>query len=58
MCSVQPALHLEYFVDHDRVEHMLFDGAPIPRDGRLAPDWSRPGLGIELKQSVAERYRV
>lgn len=58
MCSVQPALHLEYFVDHDRIEHLLFEGSPSPREGRLAPDWSRPGLGVELNQSVAERYRI
>jgi len=58
MCSVQSALHLEYFVDHERLEHLLFDGAPLPRGGKLAPDSSRPGLGIELKQAAAQRYRI
>ena len=58
MCSVQPALHLEYFVDHGRIERMLFDGSPCPVAGKLAPEWSRPGLGIELKQADAKRYRT
>ena len=37
---------------------MLFDGAPEPRDGMLAPDLSRPGLGLALKRADAERFRV
>jgi hypothetical protein len=50
--------HLEYFFDHARIESMLFDGFTPPRDGALWPDLSRPGLGVELKKSDAERYRV
>ena len=50
--------HLEYFHDHVRVERMLLDGALEPRGGLLHPDRSRPGLGVELKESDAERYRV
>ena len=50
--------HLEYFHDHDRIEHMLFDGAAVPRGGKLSPDLSRPGLGIELKHQDARRYAI
>ena len=50
--------HLEYFHDHVRIERMLFDGAAIPVNGRLAPDLSRPGLGLEFKRSDAARYEV
>jgi hypothetical protein len=37
---------------------MLFDGAPIPRSGEIAPDLSRPGHGLALKASDAERFRI
>ncbi len=49
--------HAEYFADHVRIESMLFDGVLEPVDGALRPDRDRPGLGIELKRSDAERYR-
>jgi L-alanine-DL-glutamate epimerase-like enolase superfamily enzyme len=57
-CAMIPFRHLEYFHDHVRIEHMLFDGALTPVEGVLRPDRSRPGLGLELKRSDAERYRV
>lgn len=57
-CAVPNFRHLEYFHDHDRIEHMLFDGAPIPSGGVLYPDRSRPGFGIEFKQCDADRYAV
>ena len=50
--------HLEWFHDHVRIEHMLFDGAPEPRDGVIAPDLSRPGFGLAFKEPDAERFRV
>ncbi len=50
--------HLEYFHDHVRLEHALFEGALSPEDGALRPDASRPGLGLELKRQDAERYLV
>lgn len=56
-CAVLPLRHLEYFHDHVRIEHMLFDGAINPSDGKLHPDLSRPGMGLELKRLDAERYR-
>jgi hypothetical protein len=35
---------------------MLFDGLVEPVDGLLHPALDRPGLGLELKRSDAERY--
>ena len=57
-CALPNIRHLEYFHDHDRIEHMLFDGAPVPRGGKLSPDLSRPGLGIEFKRKDAQRYAI
>lgn len=48
--------HVEYFFDHVRIEQMLFDGAAEPQDGVLKPDPTRPGIGLELRRSDAERY--
>jgi hypothetical protein len=50
--------HLEWFHDHVRIERMLFDGFVEPVAGELRPDLSRPGNGLELKASDAERYAV
>ena len=50
--------HLEYFHDHHRIEHLLFDGALAPDGGALRPDQHRPGLGLEFKGADAEQYRV
>ena len=41
--------HLEYFHDHVRVEHELFEGVLEPEDGQLRPDRSRPGNGLSLR---------
>jgi L-alanine-DL-glutamate epimerase-like enolase superfamily enzyme len=57
-CAVTPVRHVEYFHDHVRIEHMLFDGALSPVEGELRPDLSRPGLGLELKRSDAARFAV
>ena len=57
-CAVPRVRHLEYFHDHVRIEHLLFDGALAPVDGALRPDRSRPGLGLELKWRDAERFAV
>jgi L-alanine-DL-glutamate epimerase-like enolase superfamily enzyme len=51
-------VHLEYFHDHVRIDHLLFDGVVSPRQGALFPDLSRPGNGLEFKRSEAERYAV
>jgi len=57
-CAAPPAVHLEYFHDHVRIENMLFDGVQEPRDGKLTVDLSRPGLGIELRRRDAKKYEV
>jgi L-alanine-DL-glutamate epimerase-like enolase superfamily enzyme len=57
-CSVPRFCHLEYFHDHARIEHLLFDGALDPEQGALRPDRSRPGLGIAFKSADAERFRL
>jgi L-alanine-DL-glutamate epimerase-like enolase superfamily enzyme len=49
--------HLEYFHDHARVDRLLFDGVLDPTGGVLAPDLSRPGMGLELKRADARRYQ-
>ncbi len=48
--------HPEYFATHNRIERLLFDGVLEPQDGFLVPDTSRPGLGLELKRTDAERF--
>ena len=55
-CALLPMRHLEYFFDHVRIESMLFDGFMAARDGAVAPDLSRMGLGIELKERDAQRF--
>ncbi len=57
-CAAPRLRHLEYFHDHVRLEHLLFDGVVEPEDGCLRPDPDRLGLGLELKRADAERYRV
>ncbi len=55
-CAAQRLCHVEYFHDHARIEGMLFEGAATPRGGALWPDLSRPGIGVELKRSDAQRF--
>lgn len=57
-CAVLPMRNIEYFHDHARIEHMLFDGVLTPVEGALKPDLSRPGMGLELKRADAARYAV
>jgi len=57
-CALSALRHIEYFHDHVRIEHMLFDGAVTPVRGLLHPDLSRPGIGLEFKRADAERYAV
>jgi L-alanine-DL-glutamate epimerase-like enolase superfamily enzyme len=57
-CAARPAIHLEYFHDHARLERLLFDGAAEPDQGLLAPDLSRPGLGLEFKEQDALCYET
>ncbi|MFI5229529.1 MAG: enolase C-terminal domain-like protein [Gemmatimonadales bacterium] len=55
-CAAKRVRHVEYFHDHVRIEHMLFDGALTPRGGALHPDLTRPGLGLELKRADARKF--
>ena len=52
-----PAVHMEWFHDHVRIEQMLFDGAPVPTDGSVASN-GEPGFGLVLKEADARRYEV
>ena len=55
-CALSRLRNIEYFHDHVRIENMFFDGVIQPKDGRLQPDLSRPGMGLEFKKADAERY--
>ena len=55
-CALGPVRHIEWFHDHVRIEHMLFDGAPDAVDGYVQPDLSRPGLGLVFKSAEARHY--
>lgn len=55
-CAAGPAVHVEHFHDHARIEAMLFEGHLTPERGALHPDRSRPGMGLELKRADAERH--
>ncbi len=50
--------HVEWFADHVRLEALMFDPAPRVRDGAMRPDVDRPGLGVELRASDVDTYRV
>jgi L-alanine-DL-glutamate epimerase-like enolase superfamily enzyme len=57
--TVPPNLrHIEYFHDHVRIDHLMFDGVLDPIDGELRPRDDSPGLGLTLRRGDAERYRV
>ena len=55
-CALSRLRNIEYFHDHVRIENMFFDGVIQPVGGRLQPDLSRPGMGLEFKKADAERY--
>lgn len=57
-CAALQLRNVEWFFDHVRIERMFFDGAPEPRGGRIAPDLSRPGLGLEFRRADAEPFRI
>ena len=57
--SVPNLRHLEWFYDHVRIEHELFDGTLDPAGGSVRPGASgAPGLGLTLRPEAAERYRT
>ena len=57
-CAMASFIHLESFHDHLRVESMLLDGLPDRRAGRLAPDLSRTGHGLTLREADATPWEV
>jgi L-alanine-DL-glutamate epimerase-like enolase superfamily enzyme len=57
-CCAPTAVHMEWFHDHQRIERMLFDGAPQPAQGMVRPDPARPGLGLEFKAADAAEYAL
>jgi L-alanine-DL-glutamate epimerase-like enolase superfamily enzyme len=57
-CAAPQARNLEYFHDHARIESLLFENAPEPSDGYLAPDLTKPGNGLELRRKEASRYEA
>jgi L-alanine-DL-glutamate epimerase-like enolase superfamily enzyme len=57
-CAAPRLRHLEWFHDHVRIEQMLFDGAPMPRDGAIRPDRSRPGNGLCFRHQDAGQYAL
>jgi L-alanine-DL-glutamate epimerase-like enolase superfamily enzyme len=57
-CAARTFRHAEYFHDHVRIERMLFDGAPEPANGSIAPALDRSGLGLVLKRADAEKFAV
>jgi L-alanine-DL-glutamate epimerase-like enolase superfamily enzyme len=57
-CAAHRLRHLEWFHDHVRIEQLLFDGAPAPKDGSIAPDLTRAGHGLAFKTQDAAQFRV
>ncbi|HZX96398.1 MAG TPA: enolase C-terminal domain-like protein [Myxococcales bacterium] len=55
-CALPAVRHIEWFLDHQRIERMLFEGAPEPDRGVLRPDLSRAGLGVTFRREDAERF--
>jgi L-alanine-DL-glutamate epimerase-like enolase superfamily enzyme len=59
VASAAPNLrHVEYFHDHVRVDHVLFDGLPAAAGGVFAVGTTGLGHGMTLKDPDAECYRV
>lgn len=57
-CSVPRAIHMEFFHDHARIERIFFDGFCEPHKGCMTPDLSRAGMGLELKEKDAGRFKA
>jgi len=56
VCCAAPRLrHMEWFYDHVRIEQAVFEGAPVAKNGVIAPAAGRPGHGLVFKQRDAER---
>jgi L-alanine-DL-glutamate epimerase-like enolase superfamily enzyme len=55
-CAATQAIHVEYFHDHVRAENLLFEGVISPQNGKLMPDLTRYGLGLDIRRSELSRY--
>lgn len=53
VAAVPNLRHVEWFADHVRVDHALFDGVLDPEGGCLRPDPDRPGHGVTLAESAS-----
>lgn len=49
--------HLEWFVDHDRIESELFDGCLDTVGGSVSPDLA-PGHGLTFRSEAATPYAI
>lgn len=49
--------HVEWFIDHVRLEDQLLDGAPPVRGGALVLDDTRPGHGMTLRDTAQQYLR-
>ena len=54
--ALEPLMNVEYFHDHSRIEQMLLTGVAPVIDGALVPARDRPGMGMELREDIVERY--
>ena len=54
--AIPKLAHLEYFRDHVRVEHLLFDGVVEPVGGELSWNPRAHGLGLALRAAEARRF--
>lgn len=57
-CSAIPAINVEYFHDHVRVESMLFEDSQKQRGGYLIAEEERRGLGLILQRRKCEEFLV
>jgi L-alanine-DL-glutamate epimerase-like enolase superfamily enzyme len=55
--SVPNLRHVEWFHDHVRIEHLLFEGAPSACGGAMPPSLETSGHGVTLSPD-ADRYRT
>ena len=59
VCAAVPNLrHLEWFHDHVRIEHKLFDGTVRAEGGDAPTNRDAPGSGLTFRTADADRYRV
>jgi L-alanine-DL-glutamate epimerase-like enolase superfamily enzyme len=56
--AVPNTRHLEYFHDHHRIEHLIFDGALDPAGGTIRPRRDCLGHGMRIRTGQANKYRV